>query len=104
MTGLQFAGGLAFNKAGDLFYIDQLAGTVNRCHRLSSCTVLASGFVDPLFMHFDADWKHMWLADEGASEIYALNPDTGHVVSETPAVGGAGDPPFGIAPEPGSNY
>ena len=77
VTGLQFAGGLAFNKAGDLFYIDQFAGTVNRCHRLSSCTVLASGFVDPLFMHFDADWKHMWLADEGASEIYALNPDTG---------------------------
>jgi DNA-binding beta-propeller fold protein YncE len=98
------AAGLAFNEANDLFYVDQQAGTVNRCSGNTSCHVLASGFSAPWGMNFDAGWKHLWLTDFGTATIYALNPKTGAILSTTPAEGGASNPPFGIAAAPGPKY
>jgi DNA-binding beta-propeller fold protein YncE len=98
-----FAGGLAFNEANDLFYTDQMAGTVNRCNGHASCHVLASGFSDPWGINFDSGWKHLWLTDVATGSIYALNPKTGAILSTTPG-GTASDPPFGIAAAPGPKY
>jgi hypothetical protein len=104
VTGLAFAGGLAFDKAGNLFYTDQLSGSVYKCRKTSHCQALASGFSDPAMINFDAKWKHLWLADTFAAEIYAIDPSSGAILSSTPAEGGASDPPFGVAPGPGAQY
>jgi hypothetical protein len=104
ITGLHAAGGMAFNKAGQLFYVDPTAGTLNRCTNNGGwvCKVLQKNFTEPTTINFDAQWKHLWLADFGSSTIYALNPKTGTILSTTPAHGGPSDPPFGIAPAPGT--
>jgi hypothetical protein len=104
IAAVGFAGGLAFNKANDLFFIDQSAGTVNRCVGNASCHVLASGFEDPWGINFDSGWSHLWLTDTGSAKIYALNEKTGAILSSTPADGGTADPPFGVAAAPGPKY
>jgi len=101
VSGLGFAGGLAFDKHGNLFYSDQDSG-IYKCHKTSSCSLLASGFSDVAFINFDANWQHLWVADVGGA-IYALDPISGAVLSSTPD-GGSGGPPFGIAPDPGAKY
>jgi len=105
VTGLQSAGGMAFNNMGRLFYVDSTAGTLNRCTNNGStwtCAVLQSGFMQPTMINFDAKWRHLWLADPGASTIYALDPVHGKILSSTPAHSAPSDPPFGIAPAPGT--
>jgi hypothetical protein len=104
VTGLIEAGGIAINKANDLFYVDQMAGTVSRCKGSKACKELASGFEDPFMIKFDAGWKHLWLTDAETATIYALDPTTGAILSATPAQGGPTDPPFGIATAPGPKY
>ena len=104
VSGIGWAGGLAFNQANDLFYTDQTGGTVNRCVGNKSCHVLASGFGDPFAITFDSGWKHLWLTDVSTATIYALNKLTGAQLSANPAEGGASDPPLGIAAAPGPQY
>jgi len=104
VTGIGWAGGLAFNQANDLFYTDQTGGTVNRCVGNTSCHVIASGFGDPFAITFDSGWKHLWLTDVSTNTIYALNKLTGAQLSANPAEGGGSDPPLGIAAAPGPQY
>jgi hypothetical protein len=103
IAAVGFAGGLAFNEANDLFYVDQDAQAVYRCVGNASCHVLASGFGDPWGINFDSGWKHLWLTDL-AGTIFALNQKTGAILSSTPAEGGESDPPFGVAAAPGPKY
>ena len=101
--GIAFAGGVAFDHAGALYYADQIAGAIERCVK-GKCMVLTSGFSDPVFINFDDRWKFLWVADFGAAAVDAVDPATGLIVASFPAIGGAGDPPFGIAHAPGPLY
>jgi hypothetical protein len=98
------AGGLAFDKAGNLYYTDQSSGSVYKCVGTSDCGVFQKGFTDPFFINFDAGWKHLWLTDPGTATIYGLDPKSGKILSTTAAHGGASDPPFGIAADPGAKF
>ncbi len=104
VTGLGYAAGLAFNKANELFYVDQTAGTLTKCTKKFVCTTIVSGLINPFMINFDAGWQHLWLADTGSAAIDAFNPATGALLSSTPAHGGVSDPPFGIAAAPGPKY
>lgn len=104
IVSVGYAGGLAFNEANDLFYVDQTAGTVNRCSGHASCHVLASGFADPWGINFDSGWKHLWLTEFETGNIYALNPKTGAILSTTTSPDGSGSQLLGIAAAPGPKY
>lgn len=104
VSGIAFVGGLAMDKAGDLFYTDQSKGAVYKCKLLKSCAVLASGFTDPAVIQFDAGWTHLWLMDFTTAKIYALNPATGAVLSTTAEHGGVASAVAGIAFAPGTAH
>lgn len=93
-------GGLTFDKAGDLFYIDQFKG-VYKCSGIKSCKLLKGGFNSPANIRFDSGWKHLWVTDNGAGTIVALNPATGAIESTTKAHTG---PYAGLALAPGPLY
>lgn len=95
-----YAGGLAFDQSGDLFYVDQTTG-IFKCVRTSQCKLFATGFGVPLNINFDRRSKHLWVSDL-TGYIDAVDPTTGKIESRTPAQDGSADPPFGIAPEPGA--
>ncbi len=94
------AGGLAFDQAGNLYYIDQNVG-VYRCRGITHCKVFATGFGDPVNLNFDHRQKTLWVAD-ATGYIDAVDPKTG-TVTQTPAQGGSSDPPFGVAAAPGGD-
>ena len=100
ITGLPYAGGLAFDQKGDLFYLDQTLG-LYQCTKLSKCTNVASGFGDPVNINFDQKSKDLWIAD-ATGYIDAFDPKTEQVVYTTASEGGSSDPPFGIAAAPGA--
>ena len=60
------AGGLAFDGDGNLWFTDQSSG-LYRCAGVSSCTLVAGGFSDPLAIHFN----------KGATTLYLADPTTG---------------------------
>ena len=81
-------GGLTFDKAGNLFYVDQFKG-VMKCTGTKTCKLLKGGLNSPAYIRFDSGWKHLWLTDNGAGTIIALNPATGAIESTTTAHTGA---------------
>lgn len=102
VSDIGFAGGIAFDRDDNLYYADQVSG-VYKCVGTSQCTLLASGFSDPMFINFDAEWATLWLTDAGGY-IDAIDPETGAIRTSTLADGGFSDPPFGIALAPGARY
>jgi hypothetical protein len=102
-SGILKAGGMAFDRRGNLYYVDQLAG-VYKCQG-SSCNLIApigvGGLVLPTNINFDNSHpQNLWLAD-AAGYIDALNLD-GLIAYTLDVIGGATDPPIGIAPAPGN--
>ncbi len=99
------AGGLAFDQRGDLYYVDQTNG-VYQCKRTSQCRLFVgvgngtNQLGVPTNINFDHRSKYLWVAD-ATGYIVAVSSKSGAVV-KIPAVGGPSDPPFGIAPAPGS--
>ncbi len=100
VSSIAKAGGIAFDKRGNLYYVDQTNG-IYRCVRTSRCALFATGFGDPTNINFDRNSKNLWVAD-ATGYIDAVSAKTGAIEYTVKAVGGATDPPFGIAPEPGS--
>lgn len=94
-----YAGGLTFDRHGNLYYVDQTAG-IYKCAGTSNCVLLATGFGDPVNINFDRGERHLWVAD-ATGFIDAVNPNSGAIEYSKPAAGGSADPPFGIAPVPG---
>ncbi len=94
-----FAGGLTFDQHENLYYADQTRG-IFKCEGVKKCKLLASQFGDPVNINFDRRSKELWVAD-ATGYIDAVNSESGHIDSSTPAAGGSSDPPFGIAPAPG---
>ena len=103
VSGLGAAGGLAFDRSDNLYYVDQLAG-VYKCTKTSSpCSLLSADFGDPVFLNFDKSWEDLWVSD-AAGYIDAVDPQSGAIISSTPATSGRSDPPIGIAPAPAARY
>lgn len=104
-TALFKAGGMAFDKSGNLYYVDQLAG-IYKCQGSSSCKIFTplagvGGLVIPTNINFDnSSPQNLWTADAGGY-IDAVNP-AGLILYTLKTIGGATHPPIGIAPAPGS--
>jgi DNA-binding beta-propeller fold protein YncE len=97
ISGITAAGGLAFDRSGDLYYIDQASG-VYKCQGVSHCKLFATGFGLAVSLNFDANYEHLWVAD-ATGYLDAVDPQTGQIESQTISVNGD---PYGIAPSPGS--
>ncbi len=97
------AGGMAFDKSGNLYYVDQLAG-IYKCKGSSSCeifTPIGGGLVIPTNINFDNNSpQNLWVADADGY-IDAVNL-SGLIVYTVEVLGGASHSPIGIAPAPGS--
>src|SRR5581483_2044758 len=92
-SGITHAGGLAFDPAGDLYYVDEGSG-IYRCRQTSRCKLFATGFGLPTNINFDHNHKNLWVAD-ATGFIDAVNPKTGEIKSQTMSIDGD---PYGIAP------
>jgi DNA-binding beta-propeller fold protein YncE len=99
VSSITAPGGMAFDRGGNLYYVDSSTG-IFKCKKTSSCTLFATGFVDPVNINFDQHYKNLWVADAGGY-IDVVSPKSGRIENKYP-VGGSSDAPFGIAPEPGS--
>jgi len=102
-SGIVKVGGLAFDRSGNLYYVDQLLG-IFKCQG-SSCTIFApiilGGLIRPTNINFDnSKPQNLWVAD-AAGYIDAVNLQ-GVVAYLLQIIGGVTDPPIGIAPAPGS--
>jgi sugar lactone lactonase YvrE len=117
VSGLQLAGGLAFDQSGNLYYIDTEKKTIYRCQKTSKCSPYVVGgtsgtqpdIEEPLNMNFDHHSKDLWVADlDGYICGVPVTPGKGHgnakkqppPITCTLSVGGSSSPPFGVAPEP----
>jgi len=98
---LGFAGGVAFDKANNMYYSDQLSG-IYRCSGVTSCTLFASGFTDGLMINFTHKYKGLLVADAGAGNVDNVDPSTGSVT--TLFSPGTSDPPFGVAASPATKH
>jgi hypothetical protein len=96
---IAYAGGLAFDQHGNLYYVDRTNG-IFKCSGVANCVLFSTGFGLPVNINFDLRRKHLWVAD-ATGYIDAVDPHSGQIEYSTPAVGGSSDPPFGIAPAPG---
>lgn len=100
-------GGLAFDQSGDLYLVDANAGSegggVYMCYNTSSCHAIGPGpyysYVQPLNINFDYHGKDLWVADI-AGYVEVVDPSSGTIEHQYAV--GSSNPPFGIAPEPGS--
>jgi DNA-binding beta-propeller fold protein YncE len=103
-SGILFAGGLAFDRSGNLYYVDQLLG-IFKCSGPSACSVFTpvalGGLIIPTNINFDnRKIQTLWVAD-AAGYIDAVNVQ-GLIAYILDVLGGVTDPPIGIAPAPGS--
>jgi DNA-binding beta-propeller fold protein YncE len=105
VSGIFKAGGVAFDSSDNLYYVDQLAG-IYKCSGISGCALITaigcSGcLVRPANINFDnSNPQNLWVAD-AAGFIDAVSV-TGTIEYTLNVLGGATDPPIGIAPAPGS--
>ena len=64
-------GGLAFDAEDNLWYVDRKAGLFE-CQKQRSCTLVASGFIDPYMIKFDQHGSYLYLSDTGYG-IYRIS-------------------------------
>lgn len=106
VSSLASPGGIAFDQSDNLYYADTKSG-IYSCKKTSHCKLLtptgsSSGSYElhqPININFDQHYKHLWVAD-AAGFIDAIDPRSGAIESQYST--GSKNPPFGIAPEPGS--
>jgi hypothetical protein len=105
VSSIASAGGIAFDQRDDLFYVDQTNGVFKCKKGTTQCGNLVpvgpSGLGLPTNINFDYKSKYLWVAD-ATGYIDAVDPQDGSIKLTLPTVGGPSDPPFGIAPSPGS--
>jgi DNA-binding beta-propeller fold protein YncE len=103
-SGILSAGGLAFDRSGNLYYVDRLLG-IFKCSGPSSCALFTpiaiGGLIIPTNINFDNERpQNLWVSD-AAGYIDMVNGQ-GLIVYILDVLGGLTDPPIGIAPAPGS--
>lgn len=96
ITGLTSSGGIVFDRAGNLYYIDEAHG-IFKCNKTTSCALFATGFGLPTNLNFDGKEKNLWVAD-ATGFIDAVDPNSGQIKRKIVSVDGD---PYGIAPAPG---
>lgn len=96
IAGLTVAGGMTFDRAGNLYYIDEARG-IYKCRGSAGCALFATGFGLPINLNFDAKEKNLWVAD-ATGYLDAVDPSSGRIKSKTVSIDGD---PYGIAPSPG---
>jgi hypothetical protein len=104
VSGLGFAGGMAFDKKDNLYYTDQSSETIYKCAGLTNCRPLSTAFGDPLQLNFDKNFKHLWVDDPADYLAGELDPKTGTVLSVISVGGPSNSPPLGVALGPGAPY
>lgn len=99
------AGGVAFDDSGNLYYVDELFG-IFQCRGTSSCHLFLSisgflGLILPTNINFDhRSPQNLWVADAGG---YIDGVSLAGIIEYLlEGLGGAQNPPIGIAPAPGS--
>jgi DNA-binding beta-propeller fold protein YncE len=97
ISGITSAGGMAFDRAGNLYYIDEAVG-IYECTGVAQCKVFSTGFGLPTNLNFDASETKLWVAD-ATGYIDAVNSSSGVIESKTLSIDGD---PYGIAPAPGN--
>lgn len=103
-NGILKAGGLAFDRSGNLYYVDQILG-IFKCQGTSSCAlfapVLLGGLIIPTNINFDkSNPQNLWVADAaGSIDAVTLQGLVAYILQ---IIGGVTDPPIGVAPAPGS--
>jgi DNA-binding beta-propeller fold protein YncE len=102
-SGILIAGGLAFDRSGSLYYVDQLLG-IFKC-KGSSCSIFTpvglGGIILPANINFDnRSPQSLWVAD-AAGYIDAVNLQ-GLIAYILDVLGGITAPPIGIAPALGT--
>ncbi|MFZ0031611.1 MAG: hypothetical protein WAK84_07035 [Candidatus Cybelea sp.] len=95
-SGIVLAGGMVFDRSGNLYYIDEALG-IYHCQQTSNCKLFPTTLGLPVNLNFDAGQKHLWVAD-ALGIIYAVNPRHGNIELQTISIDGD---PYGIAPSPG---
>lgn len=104
-SGILDVGGITFDRSGNLYYVDQIAG-IYKCVGPSSCGIFLpigsiGGLLLPRNINFDSkNPQNLWVAD-AAGFVEAVNLN-GLIVYVLQTVGGILDPPIGVAPAPGS--
>lgn len=96
ISPITLAGGMVFDRGGNLYYIDEALG-IYKCRRTSHCKLFPTTLGLPVNLNFDAGDKHLWVAD-ALGLIYAVDPHTGFIELKTISIDGD---PYGIAPSPG---
>ena len=96
-------GGMAFDRNGNLYYVDQLIG-IYKCVGESCGLWLAVGGLGGLILPKDINFdnsspQNLWVAD-GGGYIDAVSLD-GLIEYVLETIGGVTNPPNGIAPVPG---
>jgi len=99
-SGILRAGGLAFDRNGNLYYVDQVLG-IFKCRSSSSCSLFTivglGGLILPANINFDNSRpQNLWVAD-AAGYIDAINLQ-GLIEYILDILGGITNPPIGIAP------
>jgi DNA-binding beta-propeller fold protein YncE len=103
-SGILLPGGLALDRSGNLYYVDQLLG-IFKCTGPFSCNIFTpvgiGGLIIPTNINFDnAKAQNLWVAD-AAGYIDTVNLQ-GLITYILDVLSGVTDPPIGIAPAPGS--
>lgn len=96
-SGITSAGGMTFDRNGNLYYIDEATG-IYKCAKTAYCKLFATGFGLPVNLNFDAKEKVLWVAD-ATGYLDAVDPAYGQIESQTLSIDGD---PYGIAPAPGN--
>jgi hypothetical protein len=102
-TGLvsNFGSGMDFNRNDRALYFSTQGGSLCKCKFLPSgsrCRFFHE-VVNPLGIHFDSGWKHLWVVDSLNRTIDAVDPGSGHVLSYNSTEGFY--QAYGVAPDPG---
>jgi hypothetical protein len=98
VSSIKSPGGIVLDQSDNLYYLDSSTG-IYKCKKTSNCALFAAGFSDPVNINFDRHHKNLWVAD-ASGYIDVVSPKSGQIEYQYST--GSSDPPFGVAPEPGS--
>jgi hypothetical protein len=97
VSNLGFAGGIALDGKNNLWVTDQLQGVYKCAKSGKNCALVFSGFTDPNFIAFSADYGTLYVADQSAAAVDACSVASGKCTTAVSDAGGISDPNFGVA-------
>jgi sugar lactone lactonase YvrE len=98
VNNIGYAGGLAFDGSGNLWYASQLKGIYHCTSGTTGCSLAFSGFADALFIAFDSTFTNLYVADP-ENNVIDQCPVAGNSCT-TFYTGTSGDEIVGVAVTP----